>query len=624
MGQFCLNLAVLLFVLISVGVNAEQRPNLVLLPVQVDASEESLAMEYGYQIQNSLQNRYRVFYGQAVEQELEKIYEKVASQIDCDSSLCNREIALELNAELVGYPAVKKISGGYLMSLSIRNVLSDENLYSKTLPCEGCNTFQVIDALPRLVNVRQSAPSPDPVSETASSLAGLIVESQPSEARVSINGKQVGKTPYQRLSHTLGEELLIKVELENYHTQTQRLTLDQPITPLNFKLKPQMGRVAVSTEPYTAGVKVLVDGKDFGTAPYLGNIPAGSHAFSVILPGGRRGDYEAEVTAGGDTRIPFSIESEEEIAQAKAIKDCHNLYEQFQYPKAFDPCSEAAQKGDSRSQAILGLLYREGLGTQVDLKKAQYWYRKAAPSNEPLAMALMCFGYAFGEGDIAKEPKKAYELCTQADKQGDLNARYYLANFYSDGMGVTQNKEQGSALFRAVLTEFRSRANQGDLISQGRLGWMYQNGKGVPLNDTEAARWFRKAAEQGEAYAQNNLGVMYQYGKGVSQNDTEAVRWYRKAVEQGYARAQYNLGWMFKNGNGVSQSDTEAVRWWRKAAEQGNAKAQTNLGWMYVKGKGVPQSDTEAVRWYRKAADQEDQTAINNLKNLCRDKGIGC
>ena len=38
---------------------------------------------------------------------------------------------------------------------------------------------------------------------------------------------------------------------------------------------------------------------------------------------------------------------------------------------------------------------------------------------------------------------------------------------------------------------------------------MYQNGRGVPQDDAEAAKWFRLAAEQGDAEAQHNLGVMY-------------------------------------------------------------------------------------------------------------------
>jgi TonB family protein len=53
--------------------------------------------------------------------------------------------------------------------------------------------------------------------------------------------------------------------------------------------------------------------------------------------------------------------------------------------------------------------------------------------------------------------------------------------------------------------------------------------------------WFRKAEEQGNADAQNNIGWIYQNGLGVPQDKSEAINWYRKAAGQGNARALNNL-----------------------------------------------------------------------------------
>ncbi len=73
---------------------------------------------------------------------------------------------------------------------------------------------------------------------------------------------------------------------------------------------------------------------------------------------------------------------------------------------------------------------------------------------------------------------------------------------------------------------------------------MYENGKGVPLDEEQAVHWYRQAAEQGYARAQTNLGLMYENGKGVPQDEEQAIYWYRKAVEQGDGRAQRYLRWM--------------------------------------------------------------------------------
>ena len=89
-------------------------------------------------------------------------------------------------------------------------------------------------------------------------------------------------------------------------------------------------------------------------------------------------------------------------------------------------------------------------------------------------------------------------------------------------------------------------AKQGNEAVQYSLGWMYDNGEGVPEDDREAVKWYRLAAEQGFADAQFNLGEMYRRGEGVPENAREAVKWYRLAAEQEDAIAQYNLGVMYR------------------------------------------------------------------------------
>jgi hypothetical protein len=54
---------------------------------------------------------------------------------------------------------------------------------------------------------------------------------------------------------------------------------------------------------------------------------------------------------------------------------------------------------------------------------------------------------------------------------------------------------------------------------------MYYNGRGVPQDYEQAAKWYTKAAEQGVAKAQYNLGVMYSKGQGVIEDYVEAYKW---------------------------------------------------------------------------------------------------
>src|SRR4051812_1110216 len=68
-------------------------------------------------------------------------------------------------------------------------------------------------------------------------------------------------------------------------------------------------------------------------------------------------------------------------------------------------------------------------------------------------------------------------------------------------------------------------AEQGDPAAQSYLGFMFESGRGVPRNYTEAAMWYRRAAEQGDTRAQYSLGLLYDRGQGVPQDIVEANKW---------------------------------------------------------------------------------------------------
>ena len=48
---------------------------------------------------------------------------------------------------------------------------------------------------------------------------------------------------------------------------------------------------------------------------------------------------------------------------------------------------------------------------------------------------------------------------------------------------------------------------------QNRLGLLYEEGKSVQLDYTQASEWYRQSAEQGDVNAQANLANLYEKGK---------------------------------------------------------------------------------------------------------------
>jgi TPR repeat protein len=148
-----------------------------------------------------------------------------------------------------------------------------------------------------------------------------------------------------------------------------------------------------------------------------------------------------------------------------------------------------------------------------------------------------------------------------------------------------------------------------EAIDYFNRGIAYQNGEGVPKDETEAVKWYRKAAEMGLAGAQNNLGVCYQEGQGIAKDEAEAFNWYRKAAEQGLDLAQNNLAICYDGGHGVAKDESEAVKWFRKASEQDFAQAHYNLGICYLNGTGVSKDVAGGVKLIRKATAQNVKEA---------------
>ena len=164
------------------------------------------------------------------------------------------------------------------------------------------------------------------------------------------------------------------------------------------------------------------------------------------------------------------------------------------YTKEIKKCVEwirtAAIDGNPEGQAMLGLLYSEGVGVPENQETAAKWYRKAA-------------------------------------MQGNDGAQYYLGECYYLGKGVAQNDAE-------AVKWFQKAAEQGNADAQWQLGHCYYFGNGVLKNEQKAASFYQKAANQGHAKAQYLLGNCYQFGCGVKKDFRKAIEWYKKSIDNGY------------------------------------------------------------------------------------------
>lgn len=262
--------------LLPLSTHSVGKDNLVLLPIDVSEVDIDLEAEYGSALQEGLQQRYTVFYGSVVEEQLEKEY----SKIDCDTDTCNQNLAIAFNGELIADASVKGIDGGYLLKLAIRNVLSGQLVETKTLPCKACDRFKVVSQLKAL--------GAGAVSNTAinrpvdGEKAIVIFDSNPTAAKVIINGVEAGNTPYQGVAHKVGELLNIEILHASYKPYKFELLVDKEILQLpKVELVPGLGQALITVEPFKQNAVVYVDGAAKGIAPMKLQLTAGLHQFQI-------------------------------------------------------------------------------------------------------------------------------------------------------------------------------------------------------------------------------------------------------------------------------------------------------------------------------------------------------
>ena len=113
--------------------------------------------------------------------------------------------------------------------------------------------------------------------------------------------------------------------------------------------------------------------------------------------------------------------------------------------------------------------------------------------------------------------------------------------------------------------------------SSGRSDWsnLSPNDKKIMR---EAIRLFKKSAMWKDALSQDMLGDIYYRGKGVPVDYTEAIKWYSMAAEQDIESSLYQLGQIYSLGMGVLKDFSIALDFYKRSADLGNLDAQHHVG----------------------------------------------
>jgi len=186
---------------------------------------------------------------------------------------------------------------------------------------------------------RGRAVEPDPVLPSAAPVADvselptvgtLLVESEPSGAKVTVNGEARGTTPLELDELPFGE-LEVELALKGYVAQSHDLVLsgESPTAELQATLskrRPTTGTANFTSAP--TGATVYVDGKKIGATPLNGvRLRPGEHDVSLILEGHERWSGAVKVVAGRRARVETELVAVPEAPPTPEPVDTARIYE---------------------------------------------------------------------------------------------------------------------------------------------------------------------------------------------------------------------------------------------------------------------------------------------------------
>lgn len=283
---------------------------------------------------------------------------------------------------------------------------------------------------------------------------------------------------------------------------------------------------------------------------------------------------------------------------AKSI-EAEKLFITYELDHAYEIIHTLAEKGHGRAMYIMGLFYSEcACGpVKLDSEQSEHWFYKGYEANDTLAAVR--YACLLEEGALEQKEIFKQNISKLVDMaySGDLFAQYELSLLYEQGKGVELNEDK-------QLDYLLNSANNGNWLSIRSLMNYYL--------DNENQQW-EKWAEIGV-----DMGIpraLVVKGMDYLENDNfdAGIKLIREAADQGYAMAETLMGGIYLEGCGVDQDEYLAYEWFMKAAKQGEDDAQNEIGELYYHGTGVEQSYDKAAEWYRLAAEQGNADAQYNL-----------
>lgn len=226
-------------------------------------------------------------------------------------------------------------------------------------------------------------------------------------------------------------------------------------------------------------------------------------------------------------------------AQGTPFEKAEQLYNQKNYPAAYQEIDRLAKTGNAQAIYNLGFMTELGQGTSKDPKKALRYYEEASNKGYSVATYRLAQIYSIGDLGVAKDVQKSRQYLEKASNAGFDEATVELAVLLfaenkpaSDQLAlqklnplIKQNnyramhlkaiydisqgfKTKNEATVKSGLSTIETLAKKGYVPALMAVGNMMANGNIVPQNLDEAKKIFTALAQENVPQAKESLAAV--------------------------------------------------------------------------------------------------------------------
>lgn len=224
---------------------------------------------------------------------------------------------------------------------------------------------------------------------------------------------------------------------------------------------------------------------------------------------------------------------------------------------------ERVQKAEAGD--ITMILYLAKEEERTNLRKASYWYHKAANLDNVTGMyGIVRISERMKDDMVLREQAKFWRTAISA-VEGNLQAKYETAEALFFGRGVEQNIEKAYRFMEesAKMQYVPAMLFLGD--------WFISHNNPEPSPST-SFEWYKQATKHKSNEGRMKLGMSYINGIGVAADFYHGCYWLERAGEKGYTPAMLKAGEVWLESGG--QGKFIAYIWFFLAGQLGNEEAR--------------------------------------------------